>query len=211
MIGDCTMTQLTCYAVSIPVSSTTACDTFRTHASRLNHTGMMTDLQEHVLHCLRPDKAAPHVDITSWHGVLLLCQHAGAHQANTYLLTVWHNSLRRHHHHRTPFKLPPQAWSHTLSMHPLSAATSAASIIISSGSLCCCCTCTACLQNLLDSRAQMAAKSASGTMTPTSPEASQHTADLLRMTRESMNGSFTAKLFNAAGTQCDHRHHWPCR
>lgn len=47
----------------------------------------------------------------------------------------------------------------------------------------------------------MAAKSASGTMTPTSPETSQHTADLLRMTRESMNGSFTAKLFNAAGTQ----------
>ena len=58
-----------------------------------------------------------------------------------------------------------------------------------------------CLQNLLDSRAQMAAKNASpGTMTPTSPEAAQHThaADLLRMTRESMNGSFTAR-FNAAG------------
>ena len=37
-------------------------------------------------------------------------------------------------------------------------------------------------------------------MTPTSPEAGQHshTADLLRMTRESMNGSFTAR-FNAAG------------
>ena len=31
-------------------------------------------------------------------------------------------------------------------------------------------------------------------MTPTSPETVQHTADLLRMTRESMNGSFTAKL-----------------
>ena len=52
----------------------------------------------------------------------------------------------------------------------------------------------------------MAAKAASssspGTMTPTSPEAGQHThtADLLRMTRESMNGSFSAR-FNPAGRQ----------
>ena len=60
------------------------------------------------------------------------------------------------------------------------------------------------LQNLLDSRAQMAAKAASssspGAMTPTSPEAghSTHTADLLRMTRESMNGNLSARL-NPAG------------
>ena len=45
------------------------------------------------------------------------------------------------------------------------------------------------LQSLLDSRAQMAARSHGA---PTSQ--SEHTADLLRMTRESMNGSFTSKL-----------------
>lgn len=62
------------------------------------------------------------------------------------------------------------------------------------------------LQNLLDSRAQLAAKAASssspGAMTPTSPEAGQHThtADLLRMTRESMNGSLSARL-HPAGKQ----------
>ena len=39
------------------------------------------------------------------------------------------------------------------------------------------------LQNLLDSRAQMAGRGVS-----------DHTADLLRMTRESMNGSFTSKI-----------------
>ncbi|KAL3141693.1 hypothetical protein ABBQ32_004380 [Trebouxia sp. C0010 RCD-2024] len=52
-------------------------------------------------------------------------------------------------------------------------------------------------KNLLESRAQLAAKAASsGTMTPTSPEAvqSMQTAELLRMTRESMNGSFSAKF-----------------
>ncbi|DBA89089.1 hypothetical protein WJX77_009682 [Trebouxia sp. C0004] len=44
-------------------------------------------------------------------------------------------------------------------------------------------------KSLLDSRAQMAARSQGA---PTSQ--SEHTADLLRMTRESMNGSFTSKL-----------------
>lgn len=61
-----------------------------------------------------------------------------------------------------------------------------------------------CLQNLLESRAQLAAKAASsGTSTPTSPEAGQstHAADLLRMTRESMNGSFSAKFIPAGKRQ----------
>jgi hypothetical protein len=51
------------------------------------------------------------------------------------------------------------------------------------------------LQSLLDSRAQMAARSQGASMGQ-----SEHTADLLRMTRESMNGSFTSKLSPARPT-----------
>lgn len=51
------------------------------------------------------------------------------------------------------------------------------------------------LQNLLDSRAQMAARGQA-----------DHTSDLLRMTRESMNGSFTAKLTVGMLSHCSHLH-----
>lgn len=54
------------------------------------------------------------------------------------------------------------------------------------------------LQNLLDSRAHMAAKGQAGPSQSGSP--TDHSADLLRMTRESMNGSFSSKLTGSRQT-----------